>query len=212
MYRMSRQASGSREPTVRFVRDFHAWTDGKLWLYEHGAVVKPDKIMAVVRYAREAIGVEHVVIDSLMKCGMATDDYNAQKALVDRLCVYARDSGCHVHIVAHGRKGDGEHAKMDKHDIKGASEITDLVDNVFTLWRNKPKEERVRMGAADDEDMAKPDALLSCVKNRHGEWEGSVALWYHADSFQYLGTSGDRPIDFIGLSESMLERRAMGVA
>jgi twinkle protein len=145
-----------------------------------------------------------------MKCGIATDDFNGQKSFVDKLCVHARDTGMHIHLITHGRKGDSENRRMDKHDVKGASEITDLVDNVFTIWRNKPKEEAVRTQRADAETLAEPDMVLSCIKNRHGEWEGSVTLWFDPESLQYLGQPGTRRIDFLGaFAEAFGERRAI---
>jgi twinkle protein len=208
MYRMTRQATGLREPSIQAIREFHTWTDGRLWLYDHGNAAKPERVMAVCRYCREELGIEHMVIDSLMKCGIATDDYNAQKAFVDQLCVHARDTGMHVHLVTHGRKGDGEYQRMDKHDVKGASEITDLVDNVFTIWRNKPKEEKTQRGDAEEDTASQPDTVLACVKNRHGEFEGKIALWYHADSFQFVGGQGGRPIDFLSLSRQYAARGA----
>jgi len=202
MYRMARQAIGVREPAIPAIRSLYTWTDNRLWLYDQPDRITPDRVIAVARYCREELQINHFVIDSLMKCGIAPDDYAAQKDFVDRLCVHARDTGMHVHIVAHGRKGDTEKRHMDKHDVKGASEITDLVDNVFTLWRNKGKEEAVRCNVADEKELDMPDAIITCSKQRHGEWEGRVSLWFHPDSFQYTAHNGDKPIDFMALSES----------
>jgi twinkle protein len=197
--RMTRQAIGVREPTIQAIRQFHDWTDGRLWLYDHGNVANPKRVLAVCRYCREEMQIDHIVIDSLMKCGIDTDDFNTQKRFVDELCVHARDTGMHVHLVAHGRKGDSEKKQLDKHDVKGAGEITDLVDNVFTVWRNKPKEEAIRnKPEPDDKLFGEPDMVLSCVKNRHGEWEGPVFLWFEPESLQYTAKLGARAIDFLG--------------
>jgi len=49
----------------------------------------------------------------------------------------------------------------------------------------------------DAETEGKSDALLICDKNRHGEWEGSIPLWYHAPSLQYTTDSRRIPIDFM---------------
>ena len=137
--RMARQATAQDTPGPREVRAFYAALNERLWLYDQQGTIRHDRMLAVVRYAREHLGVNHFVIDSLMKCGINGDDYNVQKRFVDNLATYARDSGLHIHLIAHSRKRESEHKPMDKFDIKGASEITDLADNVFTLWRNKRK-------------------------------------------------------------------------
>ncbi len=38
--------------------------------------------------------------------------------------------------------------------------------------------------------------MLICDKQRNGEWEGRIALWYDKDSQQFVGTNGGRPLDF----------------
>ena len=129
------------------------------------------------------------MIDSLMKCGISPEDYPRQKEFVDRLCWCAKSENIHIHLVHHGRKGANELSMPDKHDAKGAGEITDLVDNVFIVFRNKEKE-RERADAKRKEEnfneADKPDALLSIAKQRHGEWEGTFALWFDPKSHQYM--------------------------
>lgn len=201
--RMARQAIGTEEPSPSAVRDFQRFLGGRVWLYDQQGTVKSDRMLAVLRYAVEEIGVQHFVIDSLMKCGVDSDDYNAQKKFIDCLSSYARDAKVHIHLVAHSRKKETENSVMDKFDIKGASEITDMADNVFTLWRNKPKEEKAERGEMDDKTRGQPDALLVCDKQRHGEWEGRVALWFNKRTLQYVGRDTRQPIDYLrGQSDS----------
>jgi len=195
--RMSRQAVGTAEPSPRAIRAFHEFIAGSLWLYDQQGTVRMDRMLAVLRYAREELRVQHFVIDSLMKCGINGDDYNAQKRFVDQLSTYARDSGVHVHLVAHSRKRETEHSLMDKFDIKGASEITDMADNVFSLWRNKAKESKVEQGTLSEDERAKPDAVLMCDKQRHGDWEGRIALWFNRRALQYVGRNTTQPIDYL---------------
>lgn len=49
MQRMSRQAYGGRDPTHQFLCDFHRWTDGRLWMYDHVGAVEWRKLVAVMR-------------------------------------------------------------------------------------------------------------------------------------------------------------------
>lgn len=195
--RMARQAVGTEQPSPRAIRDFSGLIRGQMWLYDQQGTIRYERMLAVVRYAREALHVKHFVIDSLMKCGINSDDYNAQKRMVDALSTYARDSGLHIHLVAHSRKRESEAAVMDKFDIKGASEITDMADNVFTLWRNKAKEAKVEKGVETEEDRAAPDAVLACDKQRHGEWEGRIALWFNRRCQQFVGKQTTQPIDYL---------------
>lgn len=204
MKRMTRQAAGTRVPDDEFIRRFHRWTDGKLWLYDQLGVVKSERIMSVMRYCQdglrnngEPVKIKHFVIDSLMKCGIAVDDYNRQKAFIDQLCAHARDYGVHVHLVAHERKGESSRKMGDKFSVKGASEIIDQVDNAFIFWRNKDKEEESQKPDPDDDVLSQPDAVLRCDKQRHGEWEGKVALWFDPESQQYTGDNRRMPIDFL---------------
>lgn len=189
MTRMCRQIAAVNRPTEELIRAIHVWTDNKLWLYDQQGTIKADRIIAVARYCHDKLHVTHFVIDSLMKCGMGGDDYNAQKRFVDDLCAHARDTGQHIHLVTHSRKGASESAQPDKFDIAGSGDIANQVDNIFTVWRNKDKEEATRKGTL--KDTSEPDCLVICSKQRHGEWEGKIGLYYHAASMQYVAREGE---------------------
>lgn len=177
---------------IRAMRDlyeqFGGATDKHLWFYDQQGSVSSDQMVSVARYCAKELGIQHLFIDSLMKCVRGTDDYNAQKNFVDELTAIARDYSTHIHLVHHIRKLENELKKPDKTDVKGAGEITDMVDNVLLVWRNK-----------SDETTRKPvdpDAALICCKQRHGEWEGGINLWFDRASQQYLEASGAATIDF----------------
>jgi twinkle protein len=187
MSRMCRQAAGSNLPTLEFIERFHRWTDDRLWLYSHRGAMTPARMIAVTRYCRKELGIDHMVIDSLMKCGLAPDDYTGQKNFVDALCVLARDTGIHIHLVHHMRKGERETDMPDKFGIKGAGEITDLVDNVLVIFRNKRKESQLEAEANEEKRVEidlMPDTFLICAKQRHFSWEGRIGLWFDRDSQQ----------------------------
>lgn len=197
--RKVRQYSGVSEPSILAIDEFIEFCDDRLWLYDQVGTVKSERLLAVARYAAEELGVRQFVIDSLMKCGLPSAGetaWNQQKNFVDQLCAVAKDTGMHVHLVAHMRKGDSEFQKGDKMDVKGAGEITDQVDNLFTIWRNKPKEDESRENTPDQDVLQQPDVLLRCSKQRHGEWEGKIALWFDKASMQYVGFNNARPISF----------------
>lgn len=184
--RMCRQALGANNPTDEYVRRFCDRAGEKLWFYDQHGTVSTERVIAVIHFAAEKLGVQHFVIDSLMKCGISEDDYNGQKRFIDRLCAVAKDTGCHIHLVAHSRKGQDEFTAPNKMDIKGSGSITDQVDNVMTVWRNKRKEQALAAGKADAEMQSLPDALIICDKQRNGEWEGKFGLWFDKPSFRFI--------------------------
>lgn len=179
--RMARQALGKRKLTEHEIRAFHCWTDDRMWLYDHVGAVEWRKLFAAIRWAIVEKKVDHVVIDSLMRLGVADDDYNGQKAVLDALCDLRNDHPVHVHLVMHSRKMADENSPPGKFDAKGSGTMTDLADNVVTVWRNKKKEGNPEKFADE------ADALLICDKQRNGEWEGRVKLWFDKDSMQFLG-------------------------
>jgi len=192
--RMTQQAAGCELPTKEFIVDFHGWLVNKLWLYDKLGTVKSQTLLAVMRYCAEKIKPNHFVIDSLMKCGMGVDEYNKQKAFIDELTAFAMDTGIHVHLVAHSRKRENEKGIMDKFDVKGAGEITDMADNVFTVWRNKHKEIESKKPVPGKDIMDQPDAILMCDKQRHGDYEGRIGLWFNGKAKQFVANQDRRPI------------------
>ncbi len=193
--RMCRQASGGSKPAPDFIRQFHALLNKCLWMYDQQGTVSWEKMIGVMKYVAEAKGVKHFVLDSLLKCGIGEDDYTTQKRFVDSLCSVARDTGMHVHFVAHSRKAQNENTPPGKMDVKGTGSITDQVDNVITWWRNKAKEDAARSNK--DFDDADPDALLICDKQRNGDWEGKLGFWFEPGSLQYTESTSRVPYSIL---------------
>ena len=180
--KMVRQAGGIANPSIPYIRAFHQWTDTRLWVYDHVGKLPTKRVMAVATYMRKVLGIDHMVVDSLMKCGMGADDYNAQKDFVDSLCAIARDTGLHIHLVVHMRKGENERTAPGKFDIKGAGEITDLVDNIIIVWKNIRKSEKPN----DEAVASEPDGFMRVAGQRHFSWEGNFAFWFDKASQQFL--------------------------
>lgn len=181
-----------RKEFVDVYEQFGEWTDTRLWLYDQQGTVEWKQVCAVVRYCAKELQITHFVVDSLMKCVSGEDDYNGQKAFVDELTAIARDHQIHIHLVHHIRKPTDESHKPSKYDYKGSGAIVDQVDNIVSVWRNKAKERKREVGG--DVDVNDPDTLLICDKQRHGEWEGTIGLWFDPQSQQYIGFHGDEPL------------------
>lgn len=202
LYRMMKQAAQNGNPSAEFVDQFLEWVNGKLWIYNQIGQASPEMLAAVIRYCVHKLNIKHIVIDSMMRVVMGEDDYNQQKDFVGKLCNLARDHNVHIHLVHHIRKLADESQVPGKFDSKGSGAITDQVDQVLTVWRNKKKQRDVEKSLRSSGEVSldlknEPDALLVCDKNRHGEWEGRITLWYHAQSLQYASDSRGIPIDLM---------------
>lgn len=200
LHRMVRQAAGCDNVSPEYAERFLLWRDSNMHIYDQTDTVDPQSVLGLINYSAKELGIKHMFIDSLVKCGLSTDDYNGQKEFVDKLCWSAKHNKIHIHLVHHIRKNDAETKLPDKLDIKGAGEITDLVDNAVVVWRNKPKEIKMQKLALANEPLAdentKPDTILNVVKQRNGEWEGRINLWFHKASKQYHGKLSNSPMLF----------------
>ncbi|MDV7393147.1 bifunctional DNA primase/helicase, partial [Arthrospira platensis SPKY1] len=211
LHRLMRQACAvtGAVPTPEYIRAGMHWTEEKLWLFDVTGTAKAKRILEVFEYAHKRYGIKTFVVDSLMKCGIAEDDYNGQKAFIEALCDFKNKYSLHIFLVTHSRKGESEEKPTGKMDIKGTGAISDLADNVFVIWRNKPKErdiQRLEKGefrgkenpqTALEEAHAKPDAVLYCCKQRNGDWEGAIGLHFCPYTKQYLNSQSDKPKPYI---------------
>lgn len=177
--RMVRQALGTSTPTADEVRKVMAWMEGKIWFYDFVGEVTTDSLLEIFTYARKRYGVGQFVIDNLMMLDASEEDLDRQTAAVKKLMTFKSDHDCHIHLVAHARKGQDESKAPRKMDVKGSGNIVNQADNVFSVWRNKAKEEA---NCPPDTD---PDAVLYVDKQRNGEWEGKLDLWYDRTSLNY---------------------------
>jgi twinkle protein len=171
--RMIYQRIGGRDLDDEGLFDWFSWAQGRLWLYDVQSSLRPDDVLALCRYAIDKYKVKHIFIDSLMKCGIDPDDYSKQK-----------NFPCHMHLVAHARKGSSDESIPKLHDIKGASEIADMAENVVVVWRNKAKEKCVSIN--DTSKDQEPDAIVivEAQRNAHG-WVGAMHLTYEPNSMLF---------------------------
>ena len=186
---------GERRILTDMYEQFRDWTDGKVWIYDKQGTVQARQVFAVARYCAKELDIKHFFIDSLMKCVADEDDHNGQKAFVDEMCSIARDNNIHIHLIHHVRKPSIEGKKPSKYDFKGTGAVTDQVDNVIGVWRNKVKEKDKQ--ANKPQSVTEPDEMLIVDKQRNGTgWEGYIGLWHHAQSMQFLAGHDAPVMDF----------------
>jgi len=180
------QQTGEAMPNDDYILDFLQQLESNLYLYDPEGSTSTKKVLEVIYYCAEKLDVKIMVIDSLMKCGVNEDDLNRQKKFLDDLAVAARDLNIHLFIVAHSRKTNSDYEHATKLDVAGSANITNLVDNVLSVHRNKEREEAEREGDTTNEIMFTPKCSVHLVKQRHGK--GVEAKWkfdFHPDTFSY---------------------------
>jgi twinkle protein len=194
---MTIQAAARRDPSDDFIRAIFEWERDKMWMFAVTGVAKADRLIETFLYARRKYGVRAFYLDSLLKCGIAEDDYEGQKRFVERLCDFKNETASTVFLVTHSRKLESEMRVVDKMDVRGAGAIIDLADTITTLWRNKPKERAIERGEGNPDEH---DAVWFWQKNRNGDFEGSVPLWYDPDAFQFRDQRTERSKPFVPFS------------
>lgn len=168
------------------------WLGGGIWFYDVVGVRPWRDFLPTFAYAVRRYGIKRIVIDSLLRAGIAEDDYDGQKDFVSALIEFAAAHRVHVHLVAHSRKRDDESTPPGKLDIRGAAAITDLAHNGFTFWRNKEREQQINdaraaspNGTIPEEISRAPAAKILCWKNRDTGDEPSLLLSYSPTAKQF---------------------------
>lgn len=191
---MVQQVAGAATPAPAYIDSIVRWMDGRIWIYDVMGKTDRGRLIEVMVYARRRFGVRFFIIDSLMRCGIAADDYEAQGDFVDSLCALARAEGVHVILVVHPAKPKDESRPVGRLAMKGAGTMTDLAHNTIEVWRNKNKEHRMAEVEVDEaltgleretklnELRRKPDTRVIVDKQRTTGWEGTAGLWYDTQS------------------------------
>ncbi len=206
--RAVKQAGNVDRPTEPYIREVMGWLDDWLWVFGQVGKAGVTRILEVFEYARCRYGCDVFVIDSLMRLGVGSEDYQGQEKAVFEVVSWAVEKGVHVHLVAHARKADRSNgpasAIPDAEDVKGTSEIASNAANVLGIWRNRKLEDEIRQatGAADKGDGAaelkareladKPPVILNVAKQRNGDWEGKIGLWFNTETYQYRSAHDHR--------------------
>jgi hypothetical protein len=206
LHRLVIQAVGTRDiDQIKVVTALETLGENLL-VHSHMGQIKAERIIALFKEQADQ-GVTQFVVDSLMKCGLDEEDYNGQKRIADALQSFAQSTGAHVHLVAHPRKGMNEHEIPGKMDIKGTGTITDMADNVFTVWRNKEKSDLMELYESGEplpkgKDIitvkGMRDSVLACSKCREEpEAEGKYGLYFQRITMQFHDTQFEAPYDYL---------------
>lgn len=178
-------AAHTRSPNNIQVRAAADAFEQRLWVFDSTELIDPLMLMGIVRFGVERFGISHVVIDSLMRLNLRTDDYDGQREMGNTLGRLARLSRAHIHLVAHPRKTANSREPMDLYDIRGAQDLIAQADLVLTLER------KFKAGEASN--------LLTVWKQRGDtNWIGEIPLWYCTRSRQLRLRDADEPERYLG--------------
>lgn len=193
--RMVKQAGGVDRPTVQFLQSTITYLDEGLLLYEKVGKSNVATLLDVFDYARAKYGCDQFVIDSLMRLGIASDDYTGQEQAVFSMVDWTVSRNAHLHLVAHSRKGERGHGAPEIEDVKGAMEIGANAHNIVTIWRNRKLEETESGDPRDKPDMTEqPGVTLNVAKQRNGDFEEKVKLYFNRRTYQYFSTADNRKL------------------
>jgi twinkle protein len=192
--RMCKQTVGIDRPSAAAVKGSLLWLDQGLLVYDLVGKASIDDLLKVFDYARSKYGCDIFNVDSLMRLGIAGDDYTGQEKAVFRLVDWVIANNVHMNLVAHSRKGASIGGAPETEDVKGAMEIGANAFNILTVWRNRALEDDIRKLelAGNAEQAAKlaenPGVILNVAKQRNGDFEGKTSLWFDQSTYRYYSS------------------------
>ena len=193
--RMFHQFTGTVDPTIRLLEEMVDHFKGKVYLFSKVGSQGTKRILNLVKHCA-ANNIQHLMIDSLMKCGVRSSDLDKLETFANELQGLAKDLGVHIWLIAHQGKGHEGQTKED--GVRGSGMLLDLADNFILYEKNERKFEVAakqemqkaigeELTAKEKEILAYPDFYMEFRKQRHS----TVALprkfgfWGH-ESMQFL--------------------------
>ena len=141
----------------RAVNEMADWLKDKLYIYNNDLDYSYKTILTRMEQLARRYGVKVFVLDNLMtiNLGRGLDKLEAETEFIAAIKKFAKTYNAIVHLVAHPRKiGKGE--IVDKTDVSGSANITNLADYVTTITRVEAEEDSI------EEDCT----IFSVKKNR----------------------------------------------
>ena len=126
-------------------------------------------------------GVRVFVIDNLMTVESSLKDkYEAETDIVKKLKNFAKKYNALVHLVAHPRKSMND--EIEKDDVAGSANITNLADYVTTISRAKDEE-------------VEYDAILKILKNRHTGVNVGKRLMFNIERKRFYSSETEKELN-----------------
>lgn len=192
-------AAHTRSPSRAQIEAAEQVFEGKLWVFDSDEPIDPIVLFGIIRFAVERFGFSQIVIDSLMRLNLRTDDFDGQREMGNTLGRLAKMTKTHIHLVAHPRKTANSRDEMDLYDIRGAQDIVAQADLVLTL-------ERMHKASVGEHTN-----VLTVWKQRGDiNWIGKIKLWYCTKSRQLKSKDYDTPVRY--LPDAVFDELPLGAA
>lgn len=145
-----------------------------------------DELLEMMLFAFRRYGCRHFIIDSLMRIEKLEEDYPAQGVFCVRLQSFAKETGGHVHLVAHLGKPTGNQDRPTMYGVKGSSLIINSTDNVLLVCRN-PEKEKLRKAnkLTDEQKHSMHDTEVIVEKQRETGWLDTFRLKFNPFRYSY---------------------------
>ncbi len=157
-------------------------------LYDYVGHLRLERAVALARYAATDLQANHVLIDNLtMVVPPSRDSDGLAAKFVAGLYQVGRDTGAHIHLIAHVRKPDDDNRFLNRYDIRGTGAAPDMVDNCVLIQRNEAKQKAIDAGKNDRYE--EPDLWMTVDKQRHSPFRGRIGFWLYETNLR-LGESG----------------------
>ena len=180
-YKYKKLSSSAVSRIDDFLEDkFYLYTEED---YSINAIISKMEIMAK-RY-----GVKVFCIDNLMVTeNDEKEELRNQTEIVKKLKSFAKKYNCIVHLVAHPRKAQNGQMGLDKSDISGSANITNLADYVMIVQR------------IYEEDGTDKHTELTINKDRYMGCNGKVYLLFDKNRRRFYcknGNGEELEVDFL---------------
>lgn len=193
------------------------WLNKRFWFYDFLGISDWRDVLDAYRYAAEKHGVWLFVLDSVMRIGIADDDYATQGMAAAAFARFAQDTDSHLIFVIHENKADGK----GKARVRGSKLWTANAHNVLQVERNMAKGEKVsklEWEIQAEEQQREPDheeirKLRGQVEVMRKDWDthlvlrkqrypgsqqnGSKRFWFDRESFQFRSHWEDTAVNWL---------------
>ena len=187
-----------------------AWLQSRCVIYDFLGAVDYRVLLHAMAHAVTKLNCKFFLIDSLMRLGIADDDYAGQGRCALTLANFAAQHNVHVILVNHLNKSEG-HSRARS---RGSQQVVDNSHNVLNVERNEEKwgridnwEDEKNRGIISAEELALKtadlrtewDAKIFLYNQRWpgSRQNGSKMLWFNRDALQYAEHSESESIDFL---------------
>ena len=174
--------------------------DEHLILLDISGRLEPLHALALMQFASKQYRADHFVLDNLTMCvPLGQESDTVLQSFVGSSHAIARATRMHCHLVAHIRK-PLDNRPAGRYDIRGTGSASDQVDNVLMLWRDELSEDKAEIkGSRGDA----PESILKVDKQRRTGRRGTIPLWHHQCSLQFLTSPAADPRRFIDSDQLM---------